>query len=160
MFVNGVQQDYGTLSARTVVPNGNGEATRVHRAAAAARNLFGTCRGLAGTCIDIVATPIGTNFETVAPQSVLLRLVPPGVILPPAGTPTAAFTFSPTPATAKSAVIFDASGSQPGNGAGQIVSYTWTFGDGATGTGKTVSHTFGAQSSFNVTLTVTNDRGR
>ena len=98
MFVNGVQQDYGTLSARTVVPNGNGDAVAVYTAPPPPPgNQFGTCNGLAGTCIDIVATPIGTNFNAVSPQSVLLRLVPPGVILPPAGTPTAAFTFSPDP---------------------------------------------------------------
>ena len=71
-----------------------------------------------------------------------IRLVPPGVILPPAGTPTAAFTFSPQPATANLPVIFDASTSQAGSGASQIVSYAWTFGDGATGTGRTVTHTF------------------
>src|SRR5215210_6951798 len=32
MFVNGIQQDYGTLSARTVVPNGNGEVVAVYTA--------------------------------------------------------------------------------------------------------------------------------
>ena len=39
-------------------------------------------------------------------------------------------------------MTFDASTSLPGTGAARIVSYNWTFGDGATGTGQIVSHTF------------------
>ena len=39
-------------------------------------------------------------------------------------------------------------------------SYSWSFGDGTTGTGKIVTHTFSdAGVSYNVTLTVTNDLG-
>jgi PKD repeat protein len=158
MIVNGVPQDFGTLSARTVATNADGVAT-VTFTAPPATPLFGTCQGLPGTCIDIVATPIGSGFDAAAPQTTQIRLVPPGVILPPAGTPTAAFTFSPTSATAKSAVVFDASGSQPGNGASQITSYAWTFGDGGSGSGRSVTHSFGESGTFNVTLTVTNDRG-
>src|SRR6185295_5097327 len=158
MFVNGIQRDYGTLSARTIAPNGAGTAVAQYTAPPPPPgNLFGTCNGLAGTCIQIVASAIGTNFETVAPQSVQLRLVPPGVILPPAGTPTAAFRYSPQPPTANLPVIFDASTSQVGTGANQIVTYNWSFGDGTTGTGSTVTHTYTSPSSYNVTLTVTND---
>jgi chitinase len=91
---------------------------------------------------------------------VQIRLVPTGVILPPAGNPTAVFTFSPTPVSLNNPVIFDASNSTPGSGATSITSYAWLFGDGTTGSGKTVTHTFsGSATSFNVTLTVTNDRG-
>jgi PKD repeat protein len=159
-FVNGIQQDFGTLSARTIVPNAAGEASAVFTAPPTPPGSnFGTCQGMAGTCVEIVATPIGTSFEAASPQSVLIRLVPPGVILPPASTPTAAFTFSPNPVTANSAVIFDASTSQAGAGATQIVDYSWTFGDGTTGSGRSVTHTFGDPGGFNVTLTVTNDRG-
>jgi PKD repeat protein len=108
--------------------------------------------------VDIVATPTGTDFQTAASQSVRIRLVPPGVILPPASTPTAAFTLSPSPAAANVPLQFDASTSQPGTGASQIVSYSWNFGDGASGTGKTVTHTYATQGTYTVTLTVTNDR--
>jgi PKD repeat protein len=117
--------------------------------------------------VSIVATATGTNFVTANPQEVQIRLVPTGVILPPASTPTAAFTYSPTPVNFNVPVIFDASTSCAGplNGSAcssssAIVSYAWNFGDGASGSGKTVSHTFsGSASSFNVTLTVTTDRG-
>ena len=160
MFVNGVPQDFGTLSARTVVTNADGIATVVYTAPPTPPGSnFGTCQGLSGTCVEIVATPTGTAFDAANPQSVRIRLVPPGVILPPASTPTAAFTFSPSPAVANQAVIFDASSSQPGTGATQIVDYSWSFGDGSTGTGRTVSHTFDLSATHSVTLTVTNDRG-
>jgi PKD repeat protein len=159
MFVGGVGQDYGTLSGRTIVTNSSGVATVVYTAPPSpTAGIFGTCKGLPGNCVDIVATASGSGFETAAPESVTIRLVPPGVIQPPAGAPTAAFTFSPQPAAANVAVTFDASSSQVGSGASQIVSYNWTFGDGTSGTGKTVPHTFTTQGSYSVTLIVTNDR--
>lgn len=159
MFVGGVGQDYGTLSARTIVTDSSGVAKVVYTAPPSpTAGIFGTCKGLPGNCVDIVATASGVGFETATPESVTIRLVPPGVILPPAGAPTAAFTFSPTSATANAPVLFDASSSQVGSGASQIVSYNWTFGDGGSGTGKNPSHTFAAGGSYNVTLTVTNDR--
>jgi PKD repeat protein len=56
-------------------------------------------------------------------------------------------------------VVFDGSASTPGQGATQITSYQWSFGDGATGSGKTATHTFTQAGSFNVVLTTVNDRG-
>jgi chitodextrinase len=125
--------------------------------------LFGTCSGLPGNCVSIVATATATNFSTANPEQALIRLVPTGVILPPASNPTAAFTISPTPVNFNVASTFDASTSTPGNGASAITSYNWTFGDGSSGTGKVVSHTYTQSTSpgnaYNVTLSVTNDRG-
>ncbi|MCB0131242.1 MAG: alpha/beta fold hydrolase, partial [Caldilineaceae bacterium] len=43
---------------------------------------------------------------------------------------------------------------------GQIVSYTWTFGDGASGVGPIVEHIFTGTGVYNVTLTVTDDKGQ
>ena len=159
MFVNGVGQDYGTLSARTLVTNSSGVANVVYTAPPSpTAGIFGTCKGLPGNCVEIVATASGLGFETANPERVTIRLVPPGVILPPAGSPTAAFTFSPQPAAANVPLLFDASASQIGNGASQITSYDWTFGDGTTGTGKTVTHKYGVPGTYSVILTVTNDR--
>jgi len=160
MSVNGVAQDFGTLSARTIVTNNAGVATVVFTAPAPPPNgLFGTCNGLPGTCVSIVATATGSNFFAANTESVRIRLVPLGVILPPAGAPTPAFTVTPTPVQHNVAATFDASASTPGQGATQISAYDWTFGDGGSASGKTVTHTFAATGSFAVTLTVTNDRG-
>jgi PKD repeat protein len=168
MIVDGVPQDFGTLSARSVVTNGDGVATVVYTAPPGPVNgIFGNCSGLPGNCVSIVATATATNFATARPQTVQIRLVPTGVIQPPATTPTAAFTFSPTPVNFNVPVIFDASSSCAGplNGTAcsstsTITNYVWNFGDGSSATGKTVTHTFsGSATSFIVSLTVTTDRG-
>lgn len=67
--------------------------------------------------------------------------------------PTASFTYSCTDL----ACDFDASGSSDSDGS--ITSYDWTFGDGASGSGVTESHTYGSDGTYTVTLTVTDDDG-
>lgn len=42
----------------------------------------------------------------------------------------------------------------------EITSYEWDFGDGGTATGVTASHTYAAGGTFDVTLTVTDNRGK
>lgn len=56
--------------------------------------------------------------------------------------------FSATPQAAS--VAFQASANDPYDGAG----YTWSFGDGAVGSGPAPSHTYGAPGAYQVTLTV------
>jgi large repetitive protein len=121
---------------------------------------------VAGGCIQIVATPIGSNYVTDRSQRVTIRLLPVGTILPPAMTPTPNFTFSPASPTANVPVHFDASTSCPGpssaggcQAAGAITAYEWSFSDGATATGKITSHSFAFGQSYYAELTVTNDRG-
>jgi PKD repeat protein len=155
MAVGGVIQDFGTLAARTVVTGTSGSATTTYTAPPAP---IGGGAGL-GNEVTIVAIPTGSDFQAANGQQVVIRLVPPGVILPPAGSPTASFSVSPTPVTVGTAAIFDGTASTPGSGASQIVSYSWNFGDGTGGSGASVQHTFGAAGTYNVTLTVRNDRG-
>ncbi|MGI8331772.1 LamG-like jellyroll fold domain-containing protein [Actinomadura scrupuli] len=52
---------------------------------------------------------------------------------------------------------FDASGSADGDGS--VSSYAWDFGDGSTGSGVNVSHTYAAAGDRAVTLTVTDNDG-
>jgi PKD repeat protein len=66
--------------------------------------------------------------------------------------PVASFTFSCPDLTCS----FDGTGSTDD---GTIASYAWNFGDGASGTGVTTSHTYAAAGTYTVTLTVTDDGG-
>ena len=52
---------------------------------------------------------------------------------------------------------FDASDSMDN---GTIVSYSWDFGDGSTGTGRTALHVYSAPGQYQVRLTVTDDAGQ
>ncbi len=54
-------------------------------------------------------------------------------------------------------VTFDGRGSYDPDGT--IASYSWAFGDGATGNGPVVTHTYAAPGWFNAVLTVTDDAG-
>lgn len=73
-----------------------------------------------------------------------------GVDLPP----VAAFTFS---CAKNRSCSFNASTSTDVEG---IVSYAWTFGDGATGSGVTPSHRYSAAGTYSVTLAVTDTAGQ
>jgi probable HAF family extracellular repeat protein len=71
--------------------------------------------------------------------------------------PTASFTATPIRGLAPLTVAFNASASSDPDGS--IVSYAWTFGDGATGSGSVTQHTYVTSGRFQVTLKVTDDRG-
>jgi len=70
-------------------------------------------------------------------------------------TINASFTAEPTSGIAPLTVNFDASGSSTTGG--EIKSYSWNFGDGENGEGKTVTHTYTKSGEFLVSLTVRND---
>ena len=80
------------------------------------------------------------------------------------GNPTADFTFNPSAPRNGQNVTFDGSPSQA-QGGRTIVSYSWAFGDGGSGTGQVVNHVFtlanpAVAQTFNVLLTVTDNAGR
>ncbi len=68
-------------------------------------------------------------------------------------SPTASFTQSVSGRT----LSVDASGSSDSDGT--IASYAWTWGDGQTGSGRTTTHSYAADGSYQVRLTVTDDDG-
>ena len=76
---------------------------------------------------------------------------------PPNVPPVASFTCSPTDPEVDEEVAFDASGSSDTDGT--IIGYTWDFGDGNTGSGMTVTHTYTTQGNYTATLTVTDNDG-
>ncbi len=77
----------------------------------------------------------------------------PVTVVPPNVAPTASFTA----ATTDLGVSVDGSGSTDPDGF--VASYAWAFGDGATGSGATASHTYAVAGTYDVTLTVTDDDG-
>jgi Bacterial Ig-like domain/PKD domain/Calcineurin-like phosphoesterase len=62
-----------------------------------------------------------------------------------------------TPTCTSSTCSVDASDSSDPDG--NVVSYAWRFGDGATGSGAITSHTYSSAETFTIELTVTDDQG-
>jgi uncharacterized protein YkwD len=71
--------------------------------------------------------------------------------------PSASFIATPFSGLPSLLVQFDASGSVDPEGG--LLSFDWNFGDGQTGSGKIVAHTYTEVGSYTVTLTVTDNRG-
>jgi PKD repeat protein len=99
---------------------------------------------------DIAAS---TNASSSAATMWSFVLEPSTTGPPPNQPPTAAFSSQCTLLDC----TFDSSGS--GDSDGTITSYAWDFGDGDTSTDAAPAHSFGADGSYDVKLTVTDDDG-
>jgi PKD repeat protein len=99
--------------------------------------------GMAGYLAGSATAPVDLRFT--------------GLTVTPVGggnsAPTAAFTSAGNGLTAS----FNASTSKDTDGT--LAGYAWDFGDGTTGQGATVSHTYAAAGTYTVRLTVTDDEG-
>ena len=73
--------------------------------------------------------------------------------------PTADFTSSPASPHALDPVSFDGTPSHSNNAGGYLIDYQWDFGDSATGSGASPTHTYAAPGTYSVTLTVKDDAG-
>lgn len=149
--------DYGVLSSKNVVTGSDGRASAVYTAPRAPVVSVDT-----GTVVTVLATPIGSNYASSVSHSVEIRLVPPGVIIPPSDL-VAGFTFTPSAPAELDPVVFTApfcsALSVIGCTAGTVESFTWDFGDGVKGSGQTVTHRFNL-GTYPVTLTVKDPAGR
>ena len=104
--------------------------------------------GAAGTyTVTLTVTDDDGDTGTVS-HDVTVSAEPPANV-----APTAAFTSSAT------FLALAVDGSTSGDSDGTIAGYAWNFGDGATATGATANHTYGAAGTYTVTLTVTDDDG-
>lgn len=70
--------------------------------------------------------------------------------------PIASFGWDPGTPRVGEVVAFDSTSSDPD---GVIQSWEWSFGDGKTGSGSSVTHKYEAKGTYSVTLTVIDDRG-
>ncbi|MBI5764875.1 MAG: peptidylprolyl isomerase [Planctomycetes bacterium] len=97
----------------------------------------------------------GTGPQLIATGSLPVRVLGPNT------SPTASFVVSDlrdgNNALVPNGKRFNGSGSRDNDGS--ISKFDWDFGDGATGEGATVDHTYGSSGRFDVRLVVTDDRG-
>ncbi len=148
IFVGGVATDFGSLSARNLVTDTNGRATLVYTAPAAP----GGPAVDNNTTVNIVVTPLGSDFGNSLQRLATIRLVPSGIVVPPDGLQPK-FTFTPNSPTDHQSVFFDATTSTaPSNN--PIASYSWDFGDGSTGSGQTATHSYNTPGTYIATLTI------
>ncbi len=150
-FVNGTRMDFGSLSSRTVATSRDGRASITYYAPAPP-----AASAIDDVTVAVVMRPIGTNYAAAAGRVVLIRLVRPGIVLPPNRPPVPAFFFSPATPREGDSVGFDATGSSDDSA---VVSFAWSFGDGGTGSGSRTTHRYQVAGTYNVVLTVTDDRG-
>ncbi len=108
----------------------------------------------AGTYQATLTVSDGTHQVTTKPVPVLVS--GDGTI---SGQPTASITVDRQSGAVPLTVHFNGSTSTASSGADNIVRYAWSFGDGSTASGKTVSHTFTVIGEYSVTLTVTDSSG-
>ncbi len=161
ILVGGVSAPCGRLSLGEVTTGSDGRTAAVFTAPTLPLPLP-ECSRLAGAAnqVTITATPVGTNTQTLnpfGPSSASIRMLTPPVTSQ-VTVFTVNFTMSPSPAAALALVAFNGTGSvSPGH---NIVSYQWNFGDGATKSGGSVTHDFGAAGTYTVTLTITDDIGQ
>lgn len=71
--------------------------------------------------------------------------------------PQAIFTASPSSGGTPLTAAFNAAASTDPNGT--IMTYMWSYGDGSTGSGVSVLHTYAAEGAYTATLTITDNDG-
>jgi PKD repeat protein len=149
--VSGVGVDFGRLSARSVVTDANGRATIVYTAPPPPAG------PAPATDVDIIVTPTESDFANSSPRRVTIHVVPGGTTVPPRGSVTPEFTFTPGAPNDNEPVLFDASAST--STTGTILQWLWNFDDGTTGSGERVTHVFRSAGTRNVTLTAIDSIG-
>lgn len=150
--VNGTPADFGTLSARNVVTDSAGRATLVYTAPLIQGGVDN------GTVVDIGVTPMSTNFANAVTRTTSIRLVPPGVVIPPDGLQPD-FTFTPSNPSERQNVFFDGTSSKS-PALNPISTYQWDFGDGSSATGSTANQAYSTAGTYVVKLTTSDALGR
>jgi PKD repeat protein len=149
--VSGVGVDFGRLSAKSLVTDANGRASLVYTAPPPPAG------PVPPTDVQIVVTPMESDFANATARWVTIHVVPGGSTIPPRGAVTPDFTFTPAAPNDNEPVLFDASASR--SSTGTIVQWLWNFDDGTTASGERVTHSFRSSGARNVSLTVIDSIG-
>jgi PKD repeat protein len=124
-----------------------------------AASLAASVTGTAGCLVFVVSGP-GTGLADSGVQQVNLPDGGIGFRLPDGGIVTtlveAVCTAFPASGPPGTEVYFDGNGSQGSPGA-SVVSWSWTFGDGASSSGAAPSHVYTDAGTYAATLTATDD---
>lgn len=159
-------QEFGQLSASSVVTGSDGKATVVYLPPSG----FTAC-----SCdlsqdlnyVTIEALPADPNYAGAAPRSTRIRLAPQ-MPDPVPGAPVARFRFTPASPRAGENVIFDSTGTrdcQAGQSQQECLAgapsthdlvYQWNWGDGEGGSGGSEEHDYVQPGCYAAVLAVTN----
>lgn len=145
-----ITSDVGAVSQTQVVTGDDGRATFAFVAPAAE----------SGSNTAVVrAVPLGENFQDQVSRTVTIALTGRSGVTS-ATAPTADFSFAPSSPTLNDTVTFDAADTKDeGVNCLDLCTYSWSFGDAATGTGRIATHRFQVARTYAVTLTVTDAAG-
>lgn len=139
----------GTVTQNEVVTDGSGQASFAFVAPGPST---------VGNVATVQVTPIGGDFANAAVRTVNISLT--GISNRTAPTPAFVATPASTAAQIHQPVTFDASTTtDEGARCNDACAYTWNFGDGTSGTGRIVTHTYTSARTYAVTLTVTDAAG-
>lgn len=116
-------------------------------------NLSGWPNRPASSYLDGKVDEVAVYPATLTARQITDRYLASGQA-PPNESPTAEFEWT----AEELAVAFDGASSTDADGT--IASFSWDFGDGTTGSGKTASHTYAQAGGYDVTLTVTDNGGQ
>jgi PKD repeat protein len=155
--VNGIATDYGQLSTKNVFTDSAGRASLTYTAPPPPPD-----NSDPHTIVTLLVIPTGTDYANQTARSVDIRLVPPGIIQPPFDL-RAGFKVAPASPIESDSVTFDSTCSGDTDTdcvRGSAVSWAWTFGDGGTASGPTVTHAFRLAGNYAVTLTVADSANR
>jgi PKD repeat protein len=147
----------GVTGLNFVIAGGSGDADLYVRFGAAPTTSTYDCRPYKGgneeTC-SIATAQAGTYYVMVRAYTAYSGLSLTGSYTTTTNqAPTASFTDACT------GLACSFNGTASSDSDGTIASYAWNFGDSSTGTGSTASHTYAADGTYTVQLTVTDNDG-
>jgi hypothetical protein len=128
----------------------DGQSWNVQRTVTRQLNVTAMTFEISAGSYEAVAAPGTAIFDNFKLERIIAA--PPPTNLPPVAKPG-----GPYSGLVGQAIQFNGSASSDADGS--VTLYNWDFGDGTYGTGASVAHTYSSPATFNVKLSVTDDKG-